>query len=344
MASSAPPLSTAAPRQGRFARALPGLTLILLAPLVAELLPGATRMSSAFVFPIEMVIWGGGAAVARDLVRRLGLSWVNLLLLALALSLAEECLIQQTSFAPLVVKLKGVEYARAAGVNYVYLAWALLYESLFVVLIPVALAELVFPARKAEPWLNRWAYGVLAVLAVPACCAAWYGWNIVARAQAFHLPPYYLPLQLGLAGAATIAVLLVVALGPWRRALAPQTRPSAPPHPAIVFALSALAACLIFAVEIFAFGEWPAFPPAGALALALATGLAMLLVVPRWTASPVWRTGHEIALLYGATIANCLVLFASFIGASAIDLYGKIAIDLLALVWLVWLARKRLAA
>jgi hypothetical protein len=257
---------------------------------------------------------------------------------------AEECLIQQTSFAPLVVQLKGVEYARAGGVNYVYFAWALLYESLFVVMIPVALAELAFPARKSEPWLNRWAYGVLALLAVPACYAAWYGWNIVARAQAFGLPPYYLPLTLGLAGAAAIAVLLLAALGPWRRALAPRTKPSAPPHPGIVFALSALAACLIFAVEIFAFGLWPAFPPAGPVALALATGIAMLLVVPRWKVSPAWRTGHEIALLYGAMIANCLVLFASFIGASALDLYGKIAIDLVALIWLIWLARKRLAA
>jgi len=47
------------------------------------------------------------------------------LLLALALAVAEECLIQQTSLAPMVLKLKGEVYARAYGVNYVYFLWAL---------------------------------------------------------------------------------------------------------------------------------------------------------------------------------------------------------------------------
>ena len=42
-------------------RALPALTLELVAPLVAEVLPGATRFSSLFVLPVEMCVWGGGA-------------------------------------------------------------------------------------------------------------------------------------------------------------------------------------------------------------------------------------------------------------------------------------------
>src|SRR5262245_39580711 len=126
------------PTTSGFQRVLPALTLMVLAPLVAEVLPGATRISSIFVLPIEILVWGGGAVMIRFAVRRLRLGWVNMLLLALALSAAEELLIQKTSLAPLVIKLKGVEYARAGGVNYVYLLWALLYETLFVVFIPVA--------------------------------------------------------------------------------------------------------------------------------------------------------------------------------------------------------------
>ena len=42
-------------------RALPALALVLMAPLLAEVLPGATRFSSLFVLPIEMCVWGGGA-------------------------------------------------------------------------------------------------------------------------------------------------------------------------------------------------------------------------------------------------------------------------------------------
>jgi hypothetical protein len=53
---------------------------------------------------------------------------------ALALAIAEECLIQQTSLAPMFIRLKGETYARAFGVNYVYFLWALVYEAVFVVI------------------------------------------------------------------------------------------------------------------------------------------------------------------------------------------------------------------
>lgn len=114
----------------------PAILLMVLAPLIAEILPGATRFSSIFVFPIEMFVWGGGALLIRYAVRKWNLGWLNMLLLALALSLAEEFLIQQTSIAPMVIKIQGVTYGRALGVNYVYLLWALIYESVFVVFLP----------------------------------------------------------------------------------------------------------------------------------------------------------------------------------------------------------------
>ncbi len=83
---------------------LPAITLMVLAPLIAEVLPGATRFSSIFVFPIEVLVWGGGALLIRYTVRKWQLGWINMLLLGLALSIAEEFLIQQTSVAPMVIK------------------------------------------------------------------------------------------------------------------------------------------------------------------------------------------------------------------------------------------------
>src|SRR5262249_25203434 len=133
--------------------ALPALTLVLLAPVVAEVLPGATRFSSLFVLPIEMCVWGGGALMIRYAVRRWQLGWANMLALALALAIAEECLIQQTSLAPMVLQLKGQTYARALGVNYVYFLWALVYEAVFVVILPIHLVELIFPTRREGLWV-----------------------------------------------------------------------------------------------------------------------------------------------------------------------------------------------
>ncbi len=198
----------------RFHRALPGVTLMVLAPLIAEVLPGATRVSSMFVFPIEILIWGGGAVLIRDLVRRLGLGWRNMLLLAAALAVAEECLIQQTSLAPLVIKIKGVEYARAFGVNYVYFLWAIIYESLFVVFIPVGMAELIFRRRREQSWLSAVGATVIALLFLPACFLAWFSWTQIARTKVFHLEAYNPPVSQLVSAAIVIGVLIALAVGP----------------------------------------------------------------------------------------------------------------------------------
>src|SRR6516225_7771042 len=145
-------------------RALPALTLVLVAPLVAEVLPGATRFSSLFVLPVEMCVWGGGALMIRYAVRRWHLGWANMLALALALAVAEECLIQQTSLAPMVLQLKGEVYARAWGVNYIYLLWALVYEVAFVVFLPVTLVELIFPDQREGLWVGKAGLVAVAVL------------------------------------------------------------------------------------------------------------------------------------------------------------------------------------
>ncbi len=325
-----------------FSSILPALTLMVMAPLIAEVLPGATRMSSIFVFPIEVLIWGGGAVMARYLVRKYRLGWANLLLLALALSIAEEVLIQQTSVAPMVIKLKGVEYARAFDVNYVYLLWALLYEAIFVVLIPVGLTELIFPSRKNDGWLNRWGIGVIVGLFLPACFMAWYSWTQVARTTIFHLPDYQLPLTYAAAGAAAIAVLLLLAVGPTRRMLAAQAKPLTPPHPVVVFGLAVAAAAVIFGLCLLGFGIQPAFPPAAAVAIALVLALILFLFAPRFMAHDGWGRWHDIAAQYGMILSNFAVMFVAFIGAAPVDLYGKVVLDAVAVLLMLWLMVARM--
>jgi hypothetical protein len=75
--------STSLTRPARFA---PAFTLVVLAPLIAEYLPGATRTSSLVVFPLEMAIWGGGALLIRAAVRHFGLgAWSDSHRMGLAL-------------------------------------------------------------------------------------------------------------------------------------------------------------------------------------------------------------------------------------------------------------------
>ena len=320
-----------------FYRMLPALSLLVMAPLIAELLPGATRVSSAFVFPIEMLIWGSGAVFARYFVRRFRLGAFNLVLLAVALSMAEELLIQQTSFASLVVKLKGVEYARTFGFNYVYFVWATLYEAIFVVLIPVALCEMIFQKRREENWLNIWGMIPLLVLFLPACYAAWYGWNMAARPMVFHLPPYVLPVKLAVISSIALAAVLLLALGPVRRALAAPAKPLTPPHPVVMAVLGALTSALIFGLLALAMGIAPQVPPLAPVAAGLVLTVLMLALVPRWLASPQWRASHMIAMTCSMVWGNCALMFLAF-QDGGLDFYGKAILDALAVLLMIWLA------
>lgn len=331
-------------KSGFWRRMVPALTLILAAPMIAEVLPGATRLSSIFVLPIEMGIWGIGALLIRGLVRRFKLGWANMLLLALALSVAEEFLIQQTSVAPLVIQLvKGAPYARDFGVNWLYLLWALGYESVLVVLIPVMATELMFPARREQTWLSKAGVIVCALIFAACCYLAWFSWTQMARVKIFHLPPYTPTLPLLAFGIGAIVLLLLAALGPFRRRLAQPAQPLTPP-PALVLALiAALIATLWYGLVVAAFRAAPQLPPLliAALALLLA-GLGAALFA-RWSAHASW-SGKRFAVVAGALLGSMAIGFVGFIGASTLDLYGKAGFNLVAAVLLIVLWRRLKAA
>jgi hypothetical protein len=313
----------------------PALLLALLAPMFAEVLPGATRLSSIFVFPIEMAVWGGGAVLARAIVRKRGLGWWSLLLLGLALSIA---LLQQTSVAPLVIRLKGATWARALGLNYIYFLWALVYESVWVVLLPTLTAELVFPGRRHQAWLSRAGAIVTGVLFAIGCFFAWFSWTQIARIKVFHQSPYVPPLGWVAVAVVAIALLIFVALRlPWKD----RQRGLRPPGPWLLGVLGAGWAVLWFGLVVLAFGIDPTFPEAAAAAGGLVVAALLLIFVPRWAAHPSWSRAHDFALIVGTLAGSMTVSFVGFIGSANMDLWFKIIVDLLAVVGLVWLARCR---
>jgi hypothetical protein len=320
-------------REGRLHRIAPALLLAFLAPMFAEVLPGATRFSSIFVFPIEMAVWGGGAVLIRALVRKRALGWWSLLLFGLALSVAEEFLIQQTSVAPMAIRLKGETWARAYDLNYVYLLWALAYESVWVVLLPTLAVELIFPERRTEPWLSRAGAIVTSALFAIGCFFAWFTWTQIARTKVFHQPPFAPPLPWVVVAIVAIAALAVVAL----RFPPKPPRGLEAPWPWLVALVGAVWAVLWFALVVLAFGIAPAFPASAAVAGALAVIALLLIFVPQWTAHPGWNRRHDYALVCGALIGSMTISFVGFIGPPSNDLWFKILVDLAALIGLVWL-------
>jgi hypothetical protein len=318
----------------RFSRIFPALTLALLAPMLAEVLPGATRFSALFVYPIEVCVWGLGAVMIREIVRRRRLRWPSLLLLALVLAIAEEFVIQQTSLAPVVIQLKNVVYARAFGINYVYALWALVYETVFVVFLSISLAELLFPARKAEPWMSRAGILVSILLFAVGSLLAWYSWTQVARPLVFRVPLYSpTPLAMALAFLA-MGLLVVAALGPARHLA---TAPAKPPSPWLLGLAGAVWATFWYGLCVLAFGIDPQFPPAAAVGFGLFLVVLILAVLPRYTGHPAWSPIHAHGLLFGTMAGAMTISFVGFLYDRGIDFWFKLAVDLVAIVLLAWL-------
>lgn len=326
-------------RAGFWRRVTPALTLIVLAPMVAEVLPGATRMSAIFVFPIEMGIWGVGALLIRAAVRRWHLGWRNMLLLAVALSFAEEFLIQQTSFAPLVIQLvKGAPYARDYGVNWLYLIWAVGYESVLVVFVPIMLVELIFPARREQSWVSKSGLIVCGVYFAVSCFFAWFTWTQIARVKVFHLPPFTPPrTSIGLAIAAAV-VLVLAALGPAKRLLARPSSPLLPPPAPLTGVVSCMVAVFWYALVILAFRAWPSVPPLPAAGAGIVLALVMTVLFSRWSAHERWSAAQQFAVVLGAMLGSMGVGFVGFIGATPLDLYGKSILDGIAMLLLLALS------
>jgi hypothetical protein len=244
----------------------PALTLMFFAPLIAEILPGATRFSALFVFPIEVCVWGGGALLIRYAVRRWRLGWTNMFLLALALAVAEECIIQQTSLAPMVIRLKGETYARAWGINYVYMLWALIYEVVFVVFLPVYLVELLYPSRKERPWISKGGLWAVIPLFFLGSLLAWFSWTRIARPKVFHVPVYTPPVTaMALSLIIIIIALIFTALKTKPQTINPKTpNPKTPPAPVTLTIASALWAILLYVITSLPWSlayYWDRWPP-----------------------------------------------------------------------------------
>jgi hypothetical protein len=332
------------PRRRFGSRIAPGLLLMLLPPLFTEWLLGGTRLSAILGFPpivfMEVVVWGGGALMLRGLARKLGLGWPSLILFGLAIAVAEEFVIQQTSFAPVVIQLKGVEWGRAGGLNYVYALWALVYETVWVVLSPTLVAEMVFPDRRNETWISPAGLAIIAVLFPIGSVMAWFGWTRIARVRTFHLPIYNpTPAQLACALIVVVALLQIgIKRPPTMRRIA------APPRPILVGALGMFWAIVWYALALTAFGIAPQLPAPLVAAAGLAAVLITGVLISRWAQHPQWNPSHAYALACGALLAAMAVSFFGFQGGSWSDIIFKVITNVLAAGLLLGLRPKPISS
>ena len=321
-------------------RSSPVITLLLLSPVIGEVLFGATRITTLFVLLPQVGTWGCAAVIIRDLVRRRRRGWFAILLLGLALAIAEECLIQQTSLAPLPGVDSEHPYGRALGVNWVYFLWALGYESVWIVVLPIQLTELIFPLRRDEPWLKTRGLVISGIIFMIASFVAWYSWTQLYLPQYFPQLAYSVPLSSVVIALATITALAIAALGRQRPSRPNQEATRCAPGPWLV----GLAACALglswFGLVLLAFGAAPTVPAAIPITAGIGVAALAYFLIVSVSKSVDWGDSYRVALVFGAMIASMLAGFVILkLGAAPpIDVIGKLVLNLIAVFLLARLA------
>ncbi|MGA7343013.1 MAG: hypothetical protein WBE72_10970 [Terracidiphilus sp.] len=313
-------------------------TLAILAPVIAEVLSGSTRLSFLFVLVPEIMVWGCGALLCRELVRRWQAGGTSLLLLGLALSIAEEFVIQQTSLAPLPFPGANVSYGRAWGVNWLYFLFMLGYESVWVVLVPVEITELIFPARRSQPWLRKRGAVLACAIFAAGSLIAGYAWIYRAR-PSLHAPAYH-PAPTAIA--AGVAAMLALAWSAyWLRGAGEEARKHAgggvSPWLAGTAAFAMTVGWFQLIGLVFTPVRYPVWMPLTAGCAWAALAFVLFL---RWSTRHQWGDAQRWSAAFGAVMACMSVGYLSTAGWSRADLTFKAIVNALAAAGLLVLARK----
>lgn len=141
------------------------LCLVVLCAVGSELLAAyadSTGDVPALLFAVVFfgALYGAPALLAREVVRRAGWGWPSLLLLALALGIAQACLIDQSLFSENYYGYEGWAESRQAAYIPVFSISAgqaynfIIGHVIFSFGAPIALAEAWRPDRARRPWLG----------------------------------------------------------------------------------------------------------------------------------------------------------------------------------------------
>jgi hypothetical protein len=182
--------------------------LFVLSPLTAEVLSGSTPIILFLTQPVGMLyligFYGSGAVLVRELVRRRGLGWPNILILGMAYGILEEGLVTTSWFNPHWPDIQTYgSYGWAGGLNWLWALNLTLFHAIISITIPILLVELLFPRIAAQPWLGKIGFRVvIGVLAATSVIGA-----LLIGLVAFHAWGYAPPLLPYLATLVLAAVL-----------------------------------------------------------------------------------------------------------------------------------------
>lgn len=306
----------------------PAVILFFLAPFIAEYLLGDLPITMLSSLLVLAPMYGGGALLIREVVRRTGRGWPTIIVLGLAYGALEEGITTQSLFNPdyLNAHLLDYGFVPALGIAIPWTIFVLTIHTIWSISVPIALVEALFSGRRTTPWLGRTGLAITCILFAIGIIAT----TVVTRS----ISPFIASIP-QLAGVGIAIVILVAAA--FRMRPAPH-RPSGPaPNP--------------WAAGIFAFAATSIFmliprPPDWwiPVVLYLILGIVVFIVIRSWSGRRGWGDWHRLALAGGALMTYAWHGFPQpsvDLGNSALDLIGNAIFAAVAVILIV-VAAKRL--
>ena len=305
------------------------LTLFILSPVVAELLSGSTPVSRAWQIPIEAMMYGPGALLIREFVRRNRLNWFSVLLLGIAYGIIEEGLSTESLFNPHFLG-NDMTFGSLWGVNWIWAEMIIIYHAVWSIVLPILFAELMFPSVGNKPWLNKYGIAGFSFLYLLSIV---FDVIIFIRMEKFHTS---LPC-LGITGVVAILFILLSKSGtPGFLTRFSLKTPSCLFAGLIAFITGILWLTLLTSVFANGFG----FPPVVIAIFGLIVLMASLFIFSGWSNGSL-NPRHRFAMVWGGLLA--ILLFGLFVlsdSKNLVDMISQVIFIIGSMILLFFLNKK----
>jgi hypothetical protein len=276
-------------------RLKPALSLVLLAPLIAEYLLGSLCFKQLVLFPIMLLMYGAGALFVREVTRRTHRGWPTIILLGLAYGVVEEGLATQSLFNPHYLGLRLLDYGfvPALGIGGPWTVYVVTLHVAWSIAVPIDFVEALFSDRRTEPWLRKPGFAISGIVYLLGVAMVTFGTRQKEQFTASGTQ---------LAVTALIAAVLIVAAFVLLR---PSENKAIRTEPArwrpLSLGLLAFLSGSVFHLVTQLGSTYLA--PWVALVIALALPAGMIAVVRAARQTGAWTEAHTDALMLGGLLA-----------------------------------------
>lgn len=304
-------------------RTLPALGLFFLSPLVAEFLLGNIPISNLFALLFLAPLYGGGAVVIREVVRRRGWGYPSVLVLALAYAVLEEGITTQSLFNPNYADLRLLDPGHIGflGMGAPWTLFVLALHTVWSITVPIVIVESM-SRRSREPWLKKIGFSVYVAIFLGGIIAT-------TGFQLSNDSFVAAPAQFAGVG---VAIVVLVALAAWIGSRPRRHTAGTAPNTWLVGITGLVLTSAFMLVNDLVKNGWL---NAG---LMIVLDVLAVFVLLNWSRRTGWTQLHSLALAGGALLTYAWHSFpeAPVMDASrTVDLVGNAVFSLLAVVLLV---------